>query len=237
MRADARLPVAGRAATAVDDEHGACRRGRGRPRRPGPARVAVRFRWRRSTSVCGPPVGPNVVQYQSTTSPSFSTTVSAPTRGRDAVDLEDPAVRALALVAADLVDERAERELRDVVVELAAGAGGVERVQGVGAGRRQRRLGRAVDRLRLAFDAHAARSRRVRPPRAPRRGRPATARIMSRRSTNPPSARGSGCRQAVGLLTRGSPLAAFPARGPVASSARSNSPYSGGTVPDLHRIP
>ena len=39
---------------------------------------------------------------------------------------------------------------------------------------------------------------------------------MSRRNTNPPSARGSGCRQAVGLLTRGSLFAAFPARRPVA---------------------
>src|SRR6476620_4912940 len=40
----------------------------------------------------------------------------------------------------------------------------------------------------------------------------------------------------AGLLTRGSPFAAFPA---CASGvvAKSNSPYSGGTVPDSHRVP
>src|SRR6476620_9363655 len=40
----------------------------------------------------------------------------------------------------------------------------------------------------------------------------------------------------AGLLTRGSPFAACPA---CASGvvAKSNSPYSGGTVPDFHRVP
>ena len=41
----------------------------------------------------------------------------------------------------------------------------------------------------------------------------------------------------AGLLTRGSPFAAFPGLGPSGVVAESNSPYSGGTVPDLHRVP
>ena len=44
------------------------------------------------------------------------------------------------------------------------------------------------------------------------------------------------CRRAAGLLTRGSPSAAFPA---LASGvvAEGISPHSGGTVPELHRLP
>src|SRR6266446_2624616 len=40
----------------------------------------------------------------------------------------------------------------------------------------------------------------------------------------------------AGLLTRGSPFAAFPAC-TSGVDAKSNSPYSGGTVPDSHRVP
>ena len=44
-------------------------------------------------------------------------------------------------------------------------------------------------------------------------------------------------RREGGLLTRGSPSAAFPALAPVASWRGSFSPHSGGTVPDSHRVP
>ena len=61
--------------------------------------------------------------------------------------------------------------------------------------------------------------------------------MTSLRNTNPPSARGSVWRSGAGLLTRGSLLRGLP--GLVASgvSAGSASPHSGGTVPDLHRVP
>ena len=42
---------------------------------------------------------------------------------------------------------------------------------------------------------------------------------------------------AAGLLTRGSPSAAFPASSASGVSASGVSPHSGGTVPDLHRVP
>src|SRR5215510_751409 len=64
------------------------------------------------------------------------------------------------------------------------------------------------------------------------------ARTMSRRNTNPPSARGSGlCGGAEGLLTRGSPLRHLPGLAASGLRRRSNSPHSGGTVPDSHRLP
>ena len=65
------------------------------------------------------------------------------------------------------------------------------------------------------------------------------ARTVARRcfTTNPPSARGSVCRRAVGLLTRGSPSAAFPASQASGVVTEGISPHSGGTVPDLHRVP
>src|SRR5262245_17121499 len=68
--------------------------------------------------------------------------------------------------------------------------------------------------------------------------RATAARMMSRRNTNPPSARGSGvCGGAEGLLTRGSPLRHLP--GPEASGLRrsGNPPHSGGTVPYFHQVP
>src|SRR4029079_12950987 len=60
---------------------------------------------------------------------------------------------------------------------------------------------------------------------------------MLMRCTNPPSARGSSYwRRAAGLLTRGSLSHRLPgSRDPVAWWRESVSPYSGGTVPDLHR--
>ena len=45
-------------------------------------------------------------------------------------------------------------------------------------------------------------------------------------------------RRAAGLLTRGSPSAAFPALSRASGVvAQGVSPHSGGTVPDLHRVP
>src|SRR5207302_6867781 len=54
-----------------------------------------------------------------------------PHLGRGAVQLEEPAARVVPGIAADLVDERAEGELLDVVVKLAQDAGVLERLQGV----------------------------------------------------------------------------------------------------------
>src|ERR1700694_5349234 len=52
-------------------------------------------------------------------------------------------------------------------------------------------------------------------------------------TTNPPSARGSVCRRATGLLTRGSPSAAFPAVEASGVVAEGISPHSGGARPGL----
>ena len=61
--------------------------------------------------------------------------------------------------------------------------------------------------------------------------------MTSLRSTNPPSARGSVWRSGAGLLTRGSLLRGLPSLAASGVSAESVSPHSGGTVPDLHRVP
>src|SRR5439155_13649344 len=73
-----------------------------------------------------------------------------PDRRRDTVHLEDPAARAPGRVAADLVDVRPEAADRHETVELAGQAGGLQSVERVGLDR-ERRLGRAEDRLRLAL--------------------------------------------------------------------------------------
>src|SRR2546425_12389410 len=91
-----------------------------------------------------------------------------------------------------------------------------------------------------AGDPDAAESATVSATRSPRKSL----------DTNPPSARGSMVsRRAAGLLTRGHPLHRLPGSRASGTSAeglslrRVNiaagglSPYSGGTVPDLHRVP
>ena len=156
----------------------------------------------RSESVGGPPLGPKVAQYQSTWSPSSSVTLSAPTGGETPFTLKTQPVVAPADVAADLVDVGAERRARDVVVELAGRAGRVERVERVRLDR-ERRLGRAVDRLRLALHAHVHAQGEGRGDDEQRRHEDGEENNETL-GTNPPSARGSGLRRAAGLLTRGS---------------------------------
>src|SRR5919109_2554275 len=58
-----------------------------------------------------------------------------------------------------------------------------------------------------------------------------------RRSTFPPSARGTDWRRTAGLLTRGSLPRRLPGSRPVAPRREDISPHSGGTVPELHRLP
>jgi hypothetical protein len=66
----------------------------------------------------------------------------------------------------------------------------------------------------------------------------ATTGTYKRWSTKPPFREGFGMGgRPAGLLTRGSPSAAFPSARLSGVVAKGISSHSGGTVPDLHRVP
>ncbi len=125
-----------------------------------------------------------------------------PHRRRDAVHLEHPAGVPLAGVLADLAHVIAERQARELIVELTQGAGDIQRLESV-RGLDGDRQG-AEDRLRLAFHAHGDLGRG-------RSGRERKNEACNGHESNETSEHESvlprGARyveEAAGLLTRGS---------------------------------
>src|SRR5512133_3600937 len=99
-------------------------------------------------------------------------------------------------------------------------------------------VGSAAPKMVVVFPSTRTLTRTASAGAASAENRAATAaRMMSRRNTNPPSARGSGLRRRGRSSDSGLPPP--PPSQPEGqwSRRRSNSPHSGGTVPDSHRVP
>src|SRR6266540_2066645 len=175
--------------------------------------------------------------------PRFEQRLIRAYRRRLAVDLEDPARLAFRRITADLVDVRAEVRVGHVVVELAEEARRRKRIERV-LGQRVRswrghideRCGRPEDRPRLAFDPDVDAHGKCR---GHDEERGDQNRHDGERSVKHESSfrEGFGFADGGGLLTRGALPHRLPSPWASGMWRGSVSPYSGGTVPDLHRIP
>ena len=152
---------------------------------------------------------------------------------RCTVHLERPAAEAGRRIAADVVDVRAETGHLHVVVELTADAG---RLEGLERRRRRRaRLRRAEDRLALSFHTYANDCGRG-------GAHDCEHERNDHREHESASKHESSFHEGFGSTGGRSSDSGLPTpppsqRQPVAWWQSSVSPHSGGTVPDLHRVP